>query len=181
MADRIIDEPRTAVPLPHVIGAFLRAEAYKFDQRNYALTEEDRRAINSRDYTSADDNVRRERLLLQALGRAGIFQFVPRDTQWFEICLRNNHLNELLVIPVYGWLNLSSRGLIQLRTDPQRWEPPILWSHDWTGPFTILEGNTRLIAHAQRVPLPPLEVPAYVGLSASRSHWHLTDSYQILR
>ena len=50
-----------------------------------------------------------------------------------------------------------------------------MWGHDRGGPFTILEGNNRLIAYASTAPRPALEVSVFIGLSKSPCFWHRAD------
>ncbi len=65
---------------------------------------------------------------------------------------------------------------VPLESPPIAWDGHIiLWGHDKGGPFSILEGNHRLLAYAHAKSRPPLSIEVYVGLSLSRCFWHLAD------
>jgi hypothetical protein len=51
---------------------------------------------------------------------------------------------------------------------------PILWGHSKAGPFTIIEGNKRLIAYAATGET-TINIPVLIGLSPMRCLWHILD------
>ena len=110
---------------------------------------------------------------------------IPSSTTWYEVrYLRDSHLHQLRAIDFPEWnshkdhnelLKVARRVPSTQAEDPHRWPVPILWGHDRKGPFTILEGIYGLTAYAASSTRPPLEITAYVGLSADRCRWHLAD------
>jgi len=75
--------------------------------------------------------------------------------------------NELALVAV--------RKPLQLKALPASWEQCILWGHDKKGPFTIIEGNNRLIAYKASAQT-GLNIPVLVGLSPTRCIWHILDN-----
>ena len=119
--------------------------------------------------------------------RGRLLRHVPHDTQWHLVrWLRIEHLHQLHVIGRCGWddprdcnelLQVASRRPHPLQAGHTTWEPPILWGHAKEGPFTILEGNKRLIACASNLAsVQKLEVPCLIGLSSSPCAWHHPDA-----
>ena len=159
--------------------AFARAEWHKLPGATLA----ERHLIDSADLTNDAENERRRQLLYDR--RAPLLQRVPADTTWYEVRhLQAGHLGELLVIGRCGWdagadcnelSNVAKRRPLVLTTQPSQWNEPIFWGHSRTGPFTILEGNNRLVAYAATSTPPMIMVPVYVGLSPSLCFWHLPD------
>lgn len=171
---------------PHaVILAFLRAEWDKplpgaFPRRLIG----DRGIIDNADLRDAVQNNLRSLLLWST--RAGLLQWIPADTSWFEVrYLREQHFHQVRAINFSDWtsaadsnelLKVAARKPLELQGSIAEWEPPILWGHDQRGPFTVLEGNHRMTALAgteQRSRRCALTV--YVGLSAELCRWHLPD------
>jgi hypothetical protein len=60
-----------------------------------------------------------------------------------------------------------------MHSPPSNWGTPILWGHDRKGPFTIIEGNHRLVAYASQANKSGLSVPVFVGLSKTPCFWHI--------
>jgi hypothetical protein len=143
----------------------------------------ERHLIDAPDLTNASENERRRALLYS--WRKPLMEKVPRGTSWYEVrYLERRHLDELLVIGRCGWDDVADRNELPmvakrehlvLATPPAEWSEPILWGHDRSGPFTILEGNNRLVAYAATSVPPTLKIPVYIGLSPSRCCWHLPD------
>ncbi len=114
---------------------------------------------------------------------------VPSDTIWHQVdSLTERHLPELRVIGRCGWDSpadknelpqVAARKPLPLRQEPRQWEPIILWGHQKSGPFTILEGNHRLTAYASTSGAPPFSLPVFVGLSPSLCAFHLADTVVI--
>lgn len=163
-----------------MILPFLRAEWHKIPA---ALALPDRLLIERPDIGDVYQNDARRSLLRSR--RGPLLDRVP-ETVWYEVhLLRERHLCELLVIGRCGWdapgqdgnelPSVARRIHKDLQTaSTEGWEP-ILWSHEKSGPFTILEGNTRLTAFAGAPSKPPLAVTAFVGLSHRQCYWHLPD------
>ena len=114
---------------------------------------------------------------------------IPPDSRWYRLShLSREHLPELLVIARDGWddawgnaqngnevLNVAPRRPQPLRTDPSAWSAIVLWGHTRQGPFTILEGNNRMLAYASSDSVSVIP-RVYVGLSPSYCWWHLPDA-----
>jgi hypothetical protein len=65
---------------------------------------------------------------------------------------------------------------------PPACERPILWGHKKSGPFTIFEGNHRLIGYAAQAECPALSVPVLIGLSRSACvAWHVVDAMALIQ
>lgn len=162
-----------------MVLAFLSGERDKF-----ALCSSGRASIESPDLGDRNQNQFRRRLLRSR--RGPLLDEVPESTRWHEVrFLMGDHLGELLVIGSGDWvgrreahqlLGVASRRPVGLRQAPGEWAAPVLWGHDRAGPFTILEGNHRLVAYAGATAPPRLEIPVVVGLSSETCYWHRPDA-----
>jgi len=181
MTDRALaDETWTSATSAEVCLAFLRAE---WDKVPEITGWHDRGLIDAPDLRDGRENSLR-RLILGSW-REPLLAQIPADTLWWLVrSLRHTHTAELLVIASDDWrdpidrnelLNVAQRRGEALRIPPTEWSPPILWGHEREGPFTILEGNNRLVNYAASAPQLAFEVECFVGLSPSPSVWHLPD------
>ncbi|MDB6043517.1 MAG: hypothetical protein JWM63_2068 [Gammaproteobacteria bacterium] len=163
-----------------VILAFLRAEWDKSPQ----LKGRDRHLITTADITDTRQNNQRMTALWSI--RGALLKRLPGDTQWFEVkYLREGHFWQLHAINFLDWnspedMNELEKVAVRRRqpllTPVASWEPSILWGHERSGSFTIIEGNHRLSALAGTlVERRSCAIPVYVGLSPSLCHWHLPD------
>jgi hypothetical protein len=154
-----------------VVLAWLKAEKYRHERQ---LSTSQRVLIDTPDPRNDAEHQLRFELLRE--WRGGLLSGVPlATTSWYEVrYLRFEHLRELLVIPDKYWFSLESRFPRRLHEAAEHWASPILWGHKKQGPFTILEGNTRLTC-AAREPCEDLKLLTYVGLSNDYCHWHLPD------
>jgi hypothetical protein len=102
--------------------------------------------------------------------------------------LTDNELGELHVsarhnakwnIDRYKLENVAGVVRTRLLSPPDAWPGRIiLWGHDRGGPFSILEGNHRMLAYAYdtyAAARPSLNIEVYVGLSDSHCYWHFAD------
>jgi hypothetical protein len=169
----------TPVTWHHVVAEFLRAERNtKFRFYPPWLP-----VIDSPNLVDAVENHQRSRLL--HIMRGPFIVEIPRDTAWYEVeFLTHNELNEIYVGSKFNpqWDATGNRldqvALIAkepMTADPANWARVILWGHDNAGPFTILEGNHRLLGYAYTSPPRPLKIAVYVGLSPSPCFWHYAD------
>jgi hypothetical protein len=160
--------------------AFLAAEFRRID----GTTSGDTALITTPDLDDGAQNQRRRELLYRR--REGLLKHVPESTEWFEVrYLERGHLHQVRAIDHRFWtrpgldeneiLKVARRMRIPLLLDPASWAPPILWGHTRKGPFTVLEGNTRLTAYAALRQRIRLHVPVFVGLSPDSCRWHLPD------
>jgi|GEM_PF-2862495 hypothetical protein len=175
------------VTVHEVVAEFLRSERYKFPETSLpelmSLTE-------TPDIKNAHHNHRRLRLLY--ILRRHIFGEIPPDTQWYEVRnLTDRELDDLHVIARIGWdwrpnpdnqhpedknevRKVAKRRPLELIAPSDAWPRPILWGHEKTGPFTIIEGNNRLIAYVGSRQT-GLDIPVLIGLSATPCPWHIFD------
>lgn len=138
--------------------------------------------LDNSDSNNAEENRMRLRLLYRA--RNLFVLEIPPDTKWFDVRnLKHEHLGELYAVNHASWTDQSDRNELHkvaarkgkvMQKLPSQWEPPILWGHTCSGPFTILEGNNRLTAYAASGQA-DLNVPAFVGLSPLKCLWHAPD------
>jgi hypothetical protein len=179
LAMALADETWTPCSEDAVWLAYLRSEWNRVARLN---PEADERIVSAANLASSGENDERCRLL--ATIRWPLIEAIPADTRWFEVhTLRAEHIEELHVIGHCGWDHphgedaneltaVSARRQIPLHGDLHCCEP-ILWGHAPQGPFTILEGNQRLIAWARAATTPAVSLNAYVGLSPSACEWHI--------
>ena len=116
------------------------------------------------------------------------FGYPLPPTEWFFVeFLRSCHLDELHTMGRCGWddpgdlnevLKVALRWT-ELLTIPQTWEPmPILWGHTRQGPFTILDGNHRIVACAMpKLGAPDFQARVCVGLSPTPFFFHRLDPF----
>jgi hypothetical protein len=173
----------------HVVLKWVRAERY-----GHLTTAVGSAAVASAapllDHPNLDDaqeNRARLRLLYQA--RIRFVVEVPPDTVWFRVeNLVYADLNEIYAVNYPGWtdpadnnelLKVGLRKQLPMTTPPSQWEEPILWGHENTGPFSILEGNHRLAAYAGSGRT-DLDIPVVIGLSPMACVWHVFDKAHVL-
>ena len=177
---------------------FLRGEAHKFEK----LTGDACRLIRAYEPQNPKDNL--GRCILLSAKRGGLFDGIPPDTRWYRVeYLRNEHLDELLVMRESNWNSesdqnelrkVASRKKIPRRSapgdrgdrhqilefysdDPNKWQSPILWGHDKDGPFTILEGTHRLVwYYGDAQAHPDFKNIVHIGLSDRPCYWHINDA-----
>jgi hypothetical protein len=127
------------------------------------------------------------RLRLLHLIRRALIGEIPPDTRWYEVRnLTDNQLPELHVLARSVWdapgqdknelfCVAARRRPQRLSAQPSSWHSPILWGHDKAGPFTIIEGNNRLVAYAGTAAR-GIAIPVLIGLSPSLCLWHIFRS-----
>jgi hypothetical protein len=140
----------------------------------------------------------RARLRLLYMYRNVFMVEIPPDTKWYEVrTLTQQELNELHVVNYVTFndpadqnelMKVAARKAmveqkrnekIEPRSAPSDWDPPILWGHTKAGPFSIIEGNKRLIAYAASGQT-GIDIPVLIGLSPMRCHWHILDNAELL-
>jgi len=167
------------IPIERVHLAFFRSE---FDTLPGRLPSDTALARNP-DPTNEAENKRRKELLYGK--RSPLLAQVPDATEWYEVrFLREQNLHQLRAINHPEWRSRADRNelskvarrkVVRLREEPHVWDPPILWGHERTGPFTILDGNNRLTGYARLTWRPRLRIPVYIGLCTQVCVWHLPD------
>jgi hypothetical protein len=167
----------TEISSHQVIAEYLRSERDKFAFPPWLDL------IDHPNLSDPLENHKRRRLFL--IRRGVLWNEIPADTQWFEVNnLTDSELDELYLSARHTseWdaagsqLNVVARvARLPLTAPPDRWPRIILWGHDKSGPFSILEGNHRMLAYAYASPRPAMNVTAYVGLSPSYCFWHRLD------
>ena len=126
------------------------------------------------------------RLRLLCLIRRQLICEIPPDTDWYRV--RNLTDNELLEMRIIGrcglddWADnnevLKPRRQFTLTQAPSEWRSVILFGHAKAGPFTIIEGNHRLIAYTSN-DRRGLSIPVYVGFQ--QRHSSLTPWIMLVR
>lgn len=180
MTRRLADESWVRVTVDHVHLAYLSAElSLQLD-----IDDAERALVAGPDLSNPDQNDRRRDLLYR--WRRPVLAPIPPSTEWYDVrFLEEAHLDQLLVIGRCQWDDPSHRNELvevarrhpsSLTEDTANWSPPILWGHTRGGPFTILEGNHRLLGYASAPSRPPLSLRVLVGLSPDYCLWHLPDS-----
>jgi hypothetical protein len=180
------DQDWAPASIHQVVAAILQAERDRFAP---LLPTELQSLVDQPKLDNPRENHSRLRLLY--VRRIHLMAEVPPDTDWHEVrFLRNEHLSELHVIARCGFMpeghptalltSPSHRTPELLRTPPAEWKPLVLWGHSPSGPFTILEGNHRLAAFVGNGASETLQLPVFVGLSNTPSHWHSLDQPGIL-
>src|ERR1043166_4854113 len=145
----------TRVPIHSVVIAWLRAErdgyvAQVLPQTGLSQAQLGQ-LLDNADIEDADEN--RTRLRLWYRTRSLYVLEIPSDTEWYEVRnLKHQHIVELLAVNHEAWTDPSDRNELPkvavrkgkpMRTPLSQWEPPILWGHTRSGPFTIRsEENT---------------------------------------
>jgi hypothetical protein len=158
-----------------LVGTILSYEMPAFDE-----------LLRSGDVGDPAANQERYRRLWNS--RGPILEEIPQDTEWYDVThLTDAELCELRVIYHCDWDDLEThrnelRRVAALKPEPLQklpaeWERPILWGHTKSGPFTILEGNHRMIGYASQKPPPGLSISVLVGLSPRTcNYWHIVDA-----
>jgi hypothetical protein len=181
------DESWTPSSAHAVVLALLSAEWDKWPRLNEIG---DRRTVDAADLHDAVGNDLRFALLWQF--RGGLLQWIPQDTDWYQVsALRERHFHQLRAINFSDWNNpadenelekVAVRKPLALQGAVSAMDPPILWGHDRDGPFTILEGNHRMTALAaserQRA---ATALSVYVGLSPGLCRWHRPDREALIQ
>jgi hypothetical protein len=180
---RLEDEGWTPSSYDAMVLAFLKGEWNRWRLADRG----DVRLITEPDLTDDAQNLAR-RSLLKAVRRL-VLQHIPSDTRWFEVRhLSGCHFWQLHNIHRSDWSQHSDTNELlkiarvrpeRLRQESGSWGSwrPILWAHARVGPFTVLEGNHRLIALAGAGPARQQNVRmvAYVGISSRPCEWHRPD------
>jgi hypothetical protein len=173
----------TKTNIHKVVSEFLRAERDKFNLHSPWLP-----LIDTPNLSDPLENHKRLRLLY--INRAPFMIEIPLDTEWFEVeSLTQNEIDELYVSARHNplWNQAGNKLTEVAKADPQllealphAWAGIILWAHSKDGPFSIFEGNHRLIGYAAADPPPPLNIKVYVGISPSLCLWHYADPAESL-
>lgn len=171
-----------------VIAAFLIAEREtrvkeKLVDTGFISAADVARLLDAPNIDNPEENYFRMKMLYRY--RNVFFGELPPDTAWFEVDnLTDAELSQLHVVGRCGWddttrdqnelLQVAQRRQELLTTPPGVWKPIILWGHAKAGPFTIIEGNTRLVAYAGSAKA-GLNIPVLVGLSENNFFFCLSD------
>ncbi|HEY6641085.1 MAG TPA: hypothetical protein VIZ63_02995 [Povalibacter sp.] len=177
----LAEEHWSSASYDDVVLAFLEAEWGKYPE---PIRTQCAGLIVSPSLSSERENRIRAKFLWAL--REPLLTHVPGDTRWFAVThLRRQHFPELHAINHPAWtspndrnelLNVACRRPERLKSEPSAWAPPILWGHQKSGPFTILEGNHRLTALAGSIDPPEFSLAVYVGLSDGKCLWHRPDA-----
>lgn len=191
-----------------VMGEFLRND---FDLSLYRDYQDSLGKLVQRpDYESDRDNALRRALLF--LRHRPLWAQLPADTEWYEVALEQEDLANILVFPRAQWARLTGRDfhierairrlrsragkadesfrariatlqreLVRGGSDP--FGCVLLLASDQNGPFTILDGNHRLVAAALEPPLQVERLRFYLGISPrmTRCCWCRTNFFTLTR
>jgi hypothetical protein len=147
----LIDMRWRAVSVHTVVAEFLRSERHKLMAPTDELPLIDQPNIS-------DPSENHARLRCLACIRRQLLGEIPPDTRWYKVfTLTDAELIELYVIGRCGFegslesddhnlQNFASSHPLTMNSPPSNWGTPILWGHERRGPFTIIEGNHRLVA-----------------------------------
>lgn len=173
---KLRNERWTSTDVHSVIWALLRSEYLKKGN-----TFEGHKYVNNGDM-SPEHCFQRMRLLYNTYRRRFLWGELPLDTQWYRVTwLRDRHLKEIRAI---SHCDLDGAGGLpipegakkigwNLRDDQDLWDCPILFANKKEGPYTVLEGNHRLLGWKKKHPRGrSLRVPIYVGISKLPCFWH---------
>ena len=183
---RLEDEAWASSSYDAMVLAFLKGEWSRWRLADRG----DVKLITEPDLTDTIQNQTRRRLLDSV--RRVLLSQIPRDTRWFEVRhLGARHFWQLRNIHRSDWSGHSdTHELLEMaRLQPERlrqeanswgsWRP-ILWGHNRTGPFTIIEGNHRLtaLAGARAALQENIRMVTYVGISTRPCEWHRPDAIE---
>jgi hypothetical protein len=172
------DAPWTDVTVHHVIAGYLASDRGHFSH----FPQRWRSIISNPNFDDLSENHLRLRLFY--IKSAVVWSEVPPDTKWYEATLTEADIDLLYVSAGHNpqWdevgnklVAVSRHAPEPLKAPPDTWERVILWGHSKDGPFTIMEGNHRMIGWVGANSRPPLNIKAYVGLSPSYCYWHYAD------
>jgi hypothetical protein len=180
----LIDMSWTQISIHNVVSEWLRAERESFSFYPPWVP-----FIDNPDLNDPLQNHKRLRLLY--LKRGNFMVEIPPDTTWWNVrSLSENELGQLHVSArhnpkwdVDGYKLESVAAVVResLKSSPDTWTGRIiLWGHSRGGPFSILEGNHRMLAYAHAAPRSGLSIDVYVGLSDSYCYWHFADPGLVL-
>jgi hypothetical protein len=174
----LIDMVWNKISIHNVVSEFLRGE-----RNNFSFYPPWTTVIDNPNLDDPVENHKRLRLFY--IKRGKFMVEIPPDTQWWEVAsLSENELDELYLSARHTqpWSGKKLAAAASafgepLTSQPREWPGRIiLWGHDRKGPFSIIEGNHRMLAYAcAAIPRPPLNIPVYVGLSSSYCWWHYAD------
>ncbi len=176
-----------SVTVHEIVAEFLHSERHNYlPPSSFALAPDALALIDYPDITNPAENHARLRYLAET--RRQLLGEIPPDTRWHKVCvLTDAELSQLHVIGRSAFddpcgrdqnelQKVASRRPEPMKSQPSDWKAPILWGHKRTGPFTIIEGNHRLIAYLSQHQKSGLSIPVYIGLSNTPCFWHILDA-----
>jgi hypothetical protein len=183
----------TSVSSNRVVLEFIRAErdallAQKRAANPNLISDQDLATLL--DNPNLDDLQHNQRRLRLLYAMRNIYMGeIPIDTAWYEVrSVTDDDIHNLYVTRHQTWTHQSDNNelrLVAARKDepatapPDRWKRIILWGHERAGPFTILEGNHRLVGYVRNIGK-GLNIPVFVGLSQTNCYWHPLDQQTIV-
>ena len=186
----LADKTWKGISVHEVVLKWLSAERHKDDAKafwpslNLPPTVKGLPALlDSPNLDDGNGNLARQKLLCAT--RDLFISHIPFTTIWYRVeFLTDTELSELYAVNHPDWIDsrdqnelrkVAVRKPLSLNEDWSLWEPPILIGHSKNGPFSILEGNHRLIAYTGSGQT-GLKIPVIVGLSEERCHWSIFDN-----
>lgn len=190
-----------------VIGEFLKND---FDMAIYRDYQGLSKLVNHADYGSKPDNAVRRALF--NLRHRPLWKQLPTDTEWHEVEIEQQDLENIRVFPRAQWARLARRDFAlkkivarlrrdagitdaslqakiailrrqMLHGDSDPFGCVLLLAINESGPFTILDGNHRLIAAALDPPFQMGRLRFFCGISPRMIHccWCKTNFSNLTR
>jgi len=173
------------ISIHQLISEYLRNDRSELDKLLRTHHLDPRPWLSIIDNPQLNDTFENHKRLRLFYLKSGLFWVeIPPDTKWYEVQnLTDNELDKLYISARHNqqWASagyqletVAVAEKLPLTSPPVAWGRIILWGHDKIGPFSIIEGNHRLLAYKYNPP-PPLNIPVYIGLSPSYCRWHHAD------
>lgn len=166
--------------------------------------------VSAPDLDDSSENAKRRALLF--LRHGSLWRELPRDTEWFEVAVRPEDLPNINVFPRAQWRKLADGDYMlteiaqSLATDPPKRAVDkafvtkirnlrklvaeesasgavLLIGINESGPFTILDGNHRLVAATLATPMAIHKLRFFCGLSPRMIEccWYKTNFGTLVR
>jgi hypothetical protein len=189
-----------------VITAFLKSEVHNPEFEEYR--EASRALLTNPDFNNADQNAKRRALLF--IRHDALWRELPRSTEWIEVEVCAADLARIRVFPRAQWpklargdfalseiarsvasgRHLAEESFFSKIADLRRWLAQdaeagavLLIGITESGPFTILDGNHRLLAATLTSPQAVQRLTFFCGLSPRMAEccWYETNVVTLLR
>ncbi len=196
------------VPEDEVIAEFLKTDFHHPEFASYRKTLA--KLVQTPDFSNALENSTRRALF--RLRHGGLWRELPQDTEWSEVTIGDLDLNQVRVFPRAQWRKIASgdfavpkivqsiaktrsRGAVDdkfiakiadLRNHISLHGPDgavLLIGLNYSGPFTILDGNHRMVASTLISPQAVSNLRVFCGISPRMMEccWYQTNFSTLLR
>jgi O-antigen/teichoic acid export membrane protein len=195
------------VPEDEVIAEFLRSDFDGPEYRDYQ--DSMREVVSASNFTDVRENARRRALLF--LRHKSLWKEVPVDTEWYEVEVKQENLDQIRAFPRAQWRKLAKGDFSitqltgnfherrhhvdakfltkidaiskRLMEDDPGFSAVILIGLNSTEPMTVIDGNHRLAAAVLSSPTQLQKLRFYCGLSPNMTEccWYKTNFVSLLR